>query len=48
MRVLFFAFYNTINEIAYKAMKEQGVNTLPYLRKKVMQINVYFLYMNFY
>ncbi|KAL5703228.1 hypothetical protein ACHQM5_028345 [Ranunculus cassubicifolius] len=34
MRVLFFAFYSTINEFAYKSLKEQGVNTLSYLRKK--------------
>ncbi|KAL5713790.1 hypothetical protein ACHQM5_015836 [Ranunculus cassubicifolius] len=34
MKLLFFAWYNTTNEIAYNALKEQGVNVLPYLRKK--------------
>ncbi|KAL5723563.1 hypothetical protein ACHQM5_006948 [Ranunculus cassubicifolius] len=38
MRVLFFAFYNTINEFAYKTLKEHGLNTLPYLKKKWLEV----------
>ncbi|XP_028802769.1 tricyclene synthase TPS4, chloroplastic-like [Neltuma alba] len=33
MKVCFLALYNTVNEMAYEALKEQGHNILPYLTK---------------
>nr|QWD59173.1 terpene synthase 4 [Aconitum carmichaelii] len=34
MKLCFFALYNTINEFAYDVLKTQGLNVLPYLKKK--------------
>ncbi|KAL3504222.1 hypothetical protein ACH5RR_034063 [Cinchona calisaya] len=33
MKLCYLAVYNSINEMAYNALKEQGVNVIPYLRK---------------
>ncbi|KAI9072940.1 hypothetical protein K1719_045096 [Acacia pycnantha] len=33
MKVCFLALYNTVNEMTYEALKEQGHNILPYLTK---------------
>lgn len=33
MKICFLALYNFVNEMAYDALKEQGVNIIPYLRK---------------
>ncbi|KAL5978648.1 hypothetical protein ACLOJK_029765 [Asimina triloba] len=33
MRLCFLALYNTANEAAYHALKEQGCNALPYIKK---------------
>ncbi|KAG5020994.1 hypothetical protein AAZX31_06G282600 [Glycine max] len=33
MKICFLALYNTVNEFAYDALKEQGQNILPYLTK---------------
>nr|XP_016512604.1 PREDICTED: (-)-camphene/tricyclene synthase, chloroplastic-like isoform X2 [Nicotiana tabacum] len=33
MKVMYLALFNTINEMAYEVLKEQGINILPYLSK---------------
>ncbi|XP_058071038.1 alpha-terpineol synthase, chloroplastic-like [Magnolia sinica] len=33
MKICFLALYNTVNEIAYDTLKEQGLDVIPYLRK---------------
>ncbi|OIT33133.1 PREDICTED: (-)-camphene/tricyclene synthase, chloroplastic-like [Nicotiana attenuata] len=33
MKVMYLAMFNTINEIVYEVLKEQGINVLPYLIK---------------
>ncbi|KAJ9170123.1 hypothetical protein P3X46_018254 [Hevea brasiliensis] len=33
MKICFLAFFNTINEIAYHTLKEQGEDAIPYLKK---------------
>nr|B3TPQ7.1 RecName: Full=Alpha-terpineol synthase, chloroplastic; Short=Mg17; Flags: Precursor [Magnolia grandiflora]ACC66282.1 alpha-terpineol synthase [Magnolia grandiflora] len=33
MKICFLALYNTVNEIAYDTLKEQGVDVIPYLQK---------------
>ena len=33
MKLCFLALYNTVNEMAYDTLKEQGHNILPYLTK---------------
>lgn len=38
MKVCYLAFFNTINEVAYEVLKDQGVNVLPYLTKSVRLI----------
>lgn len=35
MKICFLALYNSINEIAFDALKQQGVHIIPYLRKEV-------------
>ncbi|CAI0550279.1 unnamed protein product [Linum tenue] len=35
MKLCFLAFYNTINEMGYEALKNYGHNTIPYLTKAV-------------
>lgn len=37
MKVCFLALYNTINEMAYEALKDQGQNILPHLTKAVSE-----------
>ncbi|KAF9617721.1 hypothetical protein IFM89_038221 [Coptis chinensis] len=44
IKLCFFALYNTVNEFAYNALKEHGMNILPYLRKQwVNQCKSYLL-----
>ncbi|OIT26964.1 PREDICTED: (-)-camphene/tricyclene synthase, chloroplastic-like [Nicotiana attenuata] len=33
MKVCYLALFNTVTEIAYEVLKEQGINIIPYLRK---------------
>ncbi|XP_024186613.1 tricyclene synthase EBOS, chloroplastic isoform X2 [Rosa chinensis] len=33
LKLCFLALYNTVNEMTYETLKEQGVNVLPYVRK---------------
>nr|QBM78971.1 geraniol synthase [Petunia x hybrida] len=33
MKVMYLALFNSINEMAYETLKEQGINVLPYLTK---------------
>ncbi|XP_052177612.1 tricyclene synthase TPS4, chloroplastic-like [Diospyros lotus] len=33
MKLCFLALYNTVNEMAYNTLKEQGVNSIPYLKR---------------
>ncbi|XP_050381966.1 tricyclene synthase EBOS, chloroplastic-like [Argentina anserina] len=33
LKICFLALYNTVNEMAYETLKEQGVDVLPYLKK---------------
>lgn len=35
MKICFLALYNTVNELGYDTVKEQGVNSIPILAKKV-------------
>lgn len=35
MKIFFLALYNTVNELAYDALKEKGHDILPYLVKAV-------------
>lgn len=35
MKLCFLALYNTVNEMIYDTLKEQGVNVLPYVTKAV-------------
>jgi hypothetical protein len=35
MKLCFFALFNSINEIAYDILRDQGVDNLPYLKKTV-------------
>lgn len=42
MKISFLALYNTVNEMAYENLKEQGVNVVPCLSKAVFTaINSY-------
>ncbi|PIA45786.1 hypothetical protein AQUCO_01600197v1 [Aquilegia coerulea] len=36
MKMCFSAFHNTVNEIAYDTLKEQGCNIIPYMQKTMM------------
>lgn len=36
MKLCFLALYNTTNDIAYEALKEEGLNVIPYLKKAVV------------
>lgn len=40
MKILFLALYNTVNELAYDALKENGYDILPYLVKAVTPNNI--------
>ena len=40
MKLCFLALYNTVNEIVYDTLKEQGVDILPYLTKAVCIIYI--------
>jgi (-)-alpha-terpineol synthase len=35
MKICFFALHNSINEMAFDALKEQGVHIIQYLKKAV-------------
>lgn len=35
MKIFFLALYNTVNELAYKTLKEKGHDILPYLVQAV-------------
>jgi len=35
MKLCFFVLFNSINEIAYDILRDQGVDSLPYLKKTV-------------
>ena len=35
MKTSFFALHNSVNEMAFDTLKEQGVNIVPYLKKVV-------------
>lgn len=36
MKLSFLALYNTVNEMAYEALKQHGQNIIPYLSKAVL------------
>ncbi|KAL5720573.1 hypothetical protein ACHQM5_013234 [Ranunculus cassubicifolius] len=38
MKLVFLAWYNTTNELAYNIFRDQGLNILPYLRKKIEEL----------
>jgi hypothetical protein len=44
MKLCFFALFNSINEVAYDILRDQGVDSLPYLKKAVF---VFFIFFNF-
>lgn len=44
MKICFLALYNTTNGIAYEALKEEGLNVIPYLKKSVV---FHFLFISF-
>ena len=44
MKLCFFVLFNSINEIAYDILRDQGVDSLPYLKKTVI---VFFYIYNF-
>jgi len=35
MKLYFFALYNSVNEMAYDILKNQGIDILPYFKKAV-------------
>ena len=35
MKTSFFALHNSVNEMAFDTLKEQGINIVPYLKKVV-------------
>ena len=41
LKLCFLALYNTVNEMVYDTLKEQGVDILPYLTKAVCIIYIY-------
>jgi hypothetical protein len=44
MKLCFFVLFNLINEIAYDILRDQGVDSLPFLKKAVF---VFFFFFNF-
>ncbi|KAL5720569.1 hypothetical protein ACHQM5_013231 [Ranunculus cassubicifolius] len=38
MKLVFLAWYNTTNELAYNIFRDQGLNILPYLREKIEEL----------
>ena len=41
MKICFLALHNSINEMAYDVLKEQGLDTIKYLKKSVISIYFY-------
>jgi hypothetical protein len=42
MKLCFFALFNSINEVAYDILRDQGVDSLPYLKKAVFVFLIFF------
>ena len=42
MKLCFLALYNTVNEMVYDTLKEQGENVLPYVTKTVRTLHSYY------
>lgn len=43
MKVCYLVLFNTVADIAYNVLKEQGINVIPYLKKSVIKLNFEFL-----
>ena len=48
MKISFLALYNTVNELAYDALRQQGHDILPYLTKAVSTTTHYYVEYNFF
>ena len=46
MKSCFLALYNSINEIAYEVLKEEGRNVIPYLRNAVFYHTFIYMIIN--
>jgi len=41
IKLCFLALFNSVNEMAYDILKYQGVDILPYLKKKVFALSFF-------
>jgi hypothetical protein len=47
IKLCFLALFNSVNEMAYDILKYQGVDILPYLKKRVFAISFFLILLLF-